>query len=125
MNIHFDNIHELMLLHKAIMESKFPDDPTLTDLYGSPYLSSVSNKVVEKFIELSSVDLTYGSKKAWETWRVLKPDRKEWKIILKILRKSELDKLNKEQKTNYLQHLISPFVISEIDFKKLLEKLNA
>jgi hypothetical protein len=114
------NHYELLALLRAIMEAKFAQRRTETEIVGSPHLAAVANRIVDSLISLEiKTNPSAGFK--WQTWRTLSPTRREWRIIVRRIR--EVTKWNNwslEERNAYIDYLISPLQISTTDRQLLL-----
>ena len=122
MNLELKNINQLYILHEAILELKFDENISRNSLNLSPFLSEASNKIIEKLIELSSNHPDYGTPDEWNAWRILTPDRSEWKVVESyIFQNSEYwSKCNFEEKNKFIDIIISPFKIQDKHRNQLL-----
>jgi hypothetical protein len=113
--------YELLSLLRAIMEAKFAQRRTDTEIVGSPYLAAVANRIVESLIELETTK-DPSARLKWQTWRTLSPKRREWRLVVRRIQETTSWKnWSLDERNAYIDYLISPLQVSTTDRQLLLD----
>ena len=122
MHLELKNINELFILHAAILEVKFAENLSHNSTTLSTFLKDVSNKIIDKLIDLSHQNSVYGTPEEWNYWRELTPERREWKVIESYIvqNSGHWEKCNLEEKNHFIDIVISPFKIQDKHRNQLL-----
>ena len=124
--IRIADYHELLSLHKALMEAKFHANPENAYIAGSPHISRIARDVASAIVD--SLRLSGDDDKAdhWEDW--LKLANQRWIIdrVVAHMRENEgWRSWNDGEIYDYLECMFSPFFASEEDFAEVLARLNS
>lgn len=117
---------DLMILHRAVMEAKFSDDPKDTSLIGSPVLASISHEIVDSLIEHSKKIKDDSLLEHWERWRDASTRTIELEVIRSHIYGLKIwDKWSSKEKRYYLEILLKPFIYDEIFLANLTAELSS
>lgn len=113
-----DDRHELLALHRALLEAKFVRDPEDRDVAGSPLVAAIASRVVE---ELAATD------PAWDEWRQAEKHPARVDVVKRRLREigGKWQAWSHQEREAYVAILLSPLVASEALLKELLATLEA
>jgi hypothetical protein len=114
--------YELLALLRAVMEAKFGESSNDTEIVASPHLANVANRIVDSLITIEKQRGDYLESK-WQVWRRIDSTRREWKLMRKRLRIVEQWKTwSIEERGRFLDYLLSPLTLADVDRQKLLRK---
>jgi hypothetical protein len=117
--------HTLLALHKIIIEAKFPENPSSTEIPGSPFLAQVSNQIVEILIQKEK-DLGKESAIMWQKWREIDENRREWYSATQylIFHKDIWTTWDRHQQEDFVHTLLSPFIIQPELLDAFINSIN-
>jgi hypothetical protein len=109
-----DDYHELLALHRALMEAKFHGEPNDPAVPGSPFIAAVANRVVEALVAHDVERKGAAKREEWARWRAITPDRREWRLALgHATAMAKWDEWDDEMRTGVARTLMSPFVLGD------------
>ena len=116
--------YELLALHRALLESKFCDEPNDLDVSSSPIVAKLHKQLLSILVE-SDVDRKGDeAKEEWNEWLQLGTDRREWKVAIKRAKNEELwENWGPREKKTYVSDLLSPFVIDDKLIDEFIESV--
>ncbi|MDA4848904.1 hypothetical protein [Hoeflea poritis] len=117
--------HELLALHRALLEAKFCDEPNDLDISASPIISEMHKKLVKLLQEIEAGKNKDQVNHAWDEWLSIDQSRREWQVALTRARseRSWAD-WNEAQKKKYVYDLLSPFILDEEAAKKFIDSVR-
>ena len=118
-----DSYIELLALNRALMEAKFSNDPNDNDIAASPIVASIVRRLIDELtIMHERADVKTLPSLDWKAWCKEGPGEREMSIIRRNLTKiSFWNDLDNEQRSDYIENLIAPFVVDNDSFSELLE----
>jgi len=104
--IEFQTVHELVALHRGLLEARFCEIPNDPDVSGSPILSRLHREVISQIISCESSQKA----QAWKRWLEISPSRREWSVAIDRARASSVWKNSTDNiKAEFAIDLLSPF----------------
>lgn len=113
-NFLVSNYHELLAIHKVMLEARFSDQPFDRTISGNPITALLHERVIEalRYIDAKNDDDEIDA--AWEQWLTITPERREWTIALDhALTDSRWGDWDEMEQRFYVMTLLSPFEVSE------------
>lgn len=113
--------HEMVTIHRAIMELKRVTNPSDAALVGSPILAKFSNRLLDAIIQYEEEN--FGSDRAtrWEEWRMIDESRTEWSQMKQHIENVDnWSQMPLFQKREYVKNLASPFVLKDAQVEFLI-----
>ncbi len=106
--------HELLAIHKVMLEARFSDQPFDTELSGNPVAASLHERVITALRDIDRQNDNDEADAAWNQWLTISSDRREWSIALdRAQRESRWDGWEEMERRFYVLTLLSPFDVSE------------
>ena len=110
--------HELLALHKALMQAKFPETFDIhREIMGSPIISNIMNRLVNLLSETDS----HSDKKMWEDWRKLEVQAYIYHEVCEdIISNKYYRKLNEKKKKEYVKNCFAPYNVNDEMVQQLI-----
>ncbi|HET7229380.1 MAG TPA: hypothetical protein VFJ16_05225 [Longimicrobium sp.] len=102
---------ELYALHRALMEAKFHADPDATEVQGSPYVATVSHRVLDALIVAEEAERNQRAADGWRDWR--RGEQHDWLRRFVLTRLAQYPRLTPEQRIDYVRALTGPLIVDE------------
>ena len=128
MNLELKDKWELLALHKIIFEAKYSESPDNLDVQGSPLAKDIYEKVFSLLIEQCKSEGDLLKVEQWHAWRKLEnhPDRLEnLKTRLRAIHFSSWVPLNRKDKVDYIECLVSPLLPNAESTEELISYANS
>ena len=104
-----DDVLKLTVLHRALMESKFLDDPSDKAITASPILAALMHDVVDAIIAAEETNGNAEKAQRWRDWRVADLDRREMQFVRRhIARTEKWSAWSNEERRDILHILAAP-----------------
>lgn len=106
--------HELLALHRALLEAKFADDPNDRDIAGSPFVAKFAREVIKALVGHDGDRKGQQGVDRWEKWLALDSSRREWRVALQRAReRPEWGKWDEAERRDCARVLLAPFRVSD------------
>lgn len=107
--------YDLLALHRALLESKFCDEPNDMDVSASPIIAKLHKQLLKVLIEIEVEKKGEDSRVSWAEWLKIDSERREWQQALKRARHESLwQEWDVNTKKNYIYNLLSPFHLDDV-----------
>ena len=127
-NFAIKNYHDLLNLHKALLEAKFHRNPDNEFVSASPIIARLCNEIVD---QLAKHDLVEKGKEDWTSWRMIKNrnDYMEKAIDNAVFydsykRNSEWAELSFEEKCKWGNNFLAPFTTTDKDIATFIDEVT-
>jgi hypothetical protein len=119
------NYYQLLALHRTIVEAKFNKNIKDTDIYTSPIISELANKIIEQIIEYHQKSGEVFEANNWKNWRYIDSSRLEWDVIVKRIAEINIwNDISENEKLEFISILASPFLLNSENLESLLNLTN-
>jgi hypothetical protein len=118
--------HELLVLHRALMEAKFSQNPWDDVVMGSPLIASLMHRVIGILIEHQQEKGDAQAVRKWQKWLAIDPSRREWVIAKRQAKESEAwVQWSIDEKKQFARILLSPFMADDSLLTTFIKEVDA
>ena len=120
-----EDYHELLVLHRALMEAKFHPEPVHEELSGSPYLAAISRRLLDVLSKVDGDREGEAASERWRSWREVDSRLTEWKVaVRKAADASIWASWTVQQRAEFAELLLSPFDTSSETVARFLTEVD-
>ncbi len=120
-----EGYHELLALHRGLMEVRYLADVHDPAIRGSAFLSALHVRVLDAMIEQDEIAGRFGAAQRWREWRTFREQDPWVPAILEELSRGWTKDLSSDEKRARAALMIQPFTYREDQLRVLIEGLDA
>lgn len=120
---------ELLALWRLVAEAKFQVAPDDADLWGSPYVHQLSQRIADSLLAAYEARGDFDAARRHRLWRKSTEENVVWPVVVSNLRRdAKLDwwkSFSDDEKVTYVIGCIAPFELSSERIGKLISESEA
>ncbi|MRW88168.1 hypothetical protein GJ698_29235 [Pseudoduganella sp. FT26W] len=121
-----EDFYELLAMQRVFREAKFCFEPSDDEISSSPIVARLAQRLMEALVNADVERKGEKKKNDWDDWLSLDETREEWGVALTRTKKEQRwESWSEKQQREYLQSLLSPFILTEENLKKFMREVNA
>lgn len=119
---------ELLALWRLVAEAKFHENPEDTDLWGSPYVRALSQRISDALLQSYQDSGNESRVRSHQEWIASLPSNVVLPVVRSRLRSDATQPwwgaMTEEQKIEYVRGCVVPFLTTEEFTKKLISEVE-
>jgi hypothetical protein len=121
--------HELLALWRLVAEAKFQSDPDDTDLWGSPYVHSLSKRIGEALLQCTEAKGDALRLERHLQWKASLESNVVLSVVKKNLQRDATQAAwktwTRDEKVTYLRDCVAPFEVSDALAEQLIHEAES
>lgn len=117
-----DKEHELIAVHKALMQAKFPETFDIhKEVMSSPVISDIMNRLADALSETDS----HSGRKEWEDWRKLDTQDHVYREVYgNVVSDRFYRELKEDKKKEYVKNCFAPYYVNDEMVQQLINNAD-